>query len=82
MKNYWPHRKEVNGFSIEKLAKSAKEKMSRVSQSKQFIEIQIPLQAVSPKNNPNTNNESSSKEASMENSHWANRNFDEYRRVS
>ena len=81
MNKFWPNRPQPEGFSIEKLAKLSREKISKARRG-------LPLP-------PNTNNNfdlrAINKSASItENSsqltrrslHWANRDFDEYHQAA
>tara|TARA_Y100001968_G_C19351136_1_gene714694 strand:+ start:410 stop:664 length:255 start_codon:yes stop_codon:yes gene_type:complete len=69
MSNYWPSRKNPEGFSIERLAKSYKERISGINSN---ISIE---KNYSQKYRANSLVELSS-------CHWANRSFDEYRIAS
>ncbi len=76
MSNFWPKRPEAKGFSIEKLAKTYRNRMSK----KNTNELQ---------SYPVLNFISDSKETKEEltqncslSKHWANRYFDEYREAS
>ena len=68
--NYWPERENPNGFSIENLAKSYRQKM-RNSTSKENRHL-----------NPPSLEKITSINENKECTHWANRYFSEYRDVA
>ena len=79
LKNFWPHRSDAKGFSIENLARKYREKISNVSSNK------IPNKLI------DNNNLKSTKEnfqnlslsnLSIKRVHWANRDFSEYREAA
>ncbi len=72
MNKFWPSRPSPEGFSIEKLARSYREKIagggaSEISETS--IKKDIELSKIERKVNLN-------------NSHWANRSYDEYREAA
>ena len=79
MKNFWPHRPDAKGFSIENLARTYREKISSASSEKNATEL------------ANYRNLNSAKDKSSnivrgyqsdQRVHWANRDFSEYRDVA
>ena len=81
MSNFWPKRKNQEGFSIEKLAKSYRAKLSEAeSGSKElFIKEKLLKQIESSQNNPLKEAISLQDTAmNINTNHWANRDFNEY----
>ena len=81
MSNYWPKRSNPEGFSIEKLAKSYRAKLSEVgSGSKElFIKEKLLKQIESSQINPLKEDISLQDTAmNIKTNHWANRDFNEY----
>ena len=76
MKNFWPHRSDAKGFSIENLARKYREKISSVSSNLNSSQLE---------NNCNLDfqNEVTKKlsiaSLSTNQVHWANRDFSEYK---
>ena len=81
MSNYWPKRTDLEGFSIEKLAKSYRAKLSEAeSDSKESLmnekllkqvessKINLPKEVIPHRDNAR----------SLHTNHWANRSFNEY----
>ncbi len=79
MKNFWPHRSDAKGFSIEKLARKYREKILDFSSSNNSKELLAEANLKSF-NNENTFNFRSY--ISVNRKHWANRDFAEYRDVA
>ena len=79
MKNFWPHRTKAIGFSIQNFAREYRQKIS----SKSFSDVSN--QFVDNKNSrpiiKNTN-KISIVNLSIKRTHWANRDFSEYREAS
>ena len=76
VKNFWPHRSKVRGFSIENLARKYREKISKVSSNK------IPDQLLEGDNLITQKDDISKKTRAplaLKIAHWANRDFSEYR---
>ena len=73
MNKFWPPRGDVNGFSIEKLAKESRKKMSKSDRSllNQDDSIKVSHKV--------SNNVLIPIHLNHSNSHWANRHFEEYR---
>ena len=79
MKNFWPHRSDAKGFSIENLARKYREKISDISYKKTLKEL------VKDRNLNSFDEESKDifKSQILEKKdHWANRDFSEYREVA
>ncbi len=76
MKNFWPHRSDAKGFSIENLARKYREKISSVSSNLNASELE---------NNCNLDFQKEGKKKlsiaslSTKKVHWANRDFSEYK---
>ena len=81
MSNYWPKRQELEGFSIEKLAKSYRAKLSEAeSDSKESLMNEKLLKQVesSKINHPKEAIPHRDNVRSLHTNHWANRSFNEY----
>ena len=79
MKNFWPHRVDVKGFSIENLARQYREKISDISSKKTLKEI------VKDRNLNSLDEDSKDIFQSQileKKVHWANRDFSEYREIA
>ena len=79
MKNFWPNRSNVKGFSIHKLARKYRSKISSVTSN------EISNQVLDDKNLITMKAEgksSSIANLSMERIHWANRDFSEYKEAA
>ena len=79
LKNFWPYRSKAKGFSIENLARKYREKMSRVSSSKNSNQF------VDDKNLKSIKEDSKHIDIahlSIKRGHWANRDFSEYREAA
>ncbi len=79
MKNFWPHRSDAKGFSIENLARKYRERISNASSSKNLSQL-------SNDKYLNSFNEFSRHISvaplSIRRGHWANRDFSEYKEAS
>ena len=79
MKNFWPHRSNAKGFSIQNLARKYRSKISSVTSN------EISNQVLDHKNLITMKAEgksSSIANLSMERTHWANRDFSEYKEAA
>ena len=79
MKNFWPHRSNPEGFSIQNLARKYRSKISGVSSD------EISNQLIDDKNLISMKEEcksSSIADLSIERIHWANRDFSEYKEAA
>ena len=79
MKNFWPHRANAKGFSIQNLARKYRSKISSVSSK------QISNQLLHEKNFISMKEECkmiSRTELSIKRIHWANRDFSEYKEAA
>ena len=79
MKNFWPHRSQAKGFSIQNLAREYRLKISKVSTN------EIPNQLLDDKNLISMKVESKSTSIanlSIKRIHWANRDFSEYKEAA
>ena len=81
MKNFWPHRSEAKGFSIQNLARKYRLKISNSFASSNEVSNQLLVN----KNLISTKEEV--KKISIANSsinkiHWANRDFSEYKKAA
>ncbi len=82
---YWPQLKQAEGFSIGKLARKAKEKIVKTTPSFSTEPKEVTLSSLSndstaiefpqPNNVQHINSITKSR-------HWANRDFDEYRKAA
>ena len=79
MKNFWPHRSNANGFSIQKLARDYRLKIS--SESADDVSNQN-LENNKSKIIPNNANNISVVNLSLKRIHWANRDFSEYKKAA
>ena len=79
MKNFWPHRSRAEGFSIQNLARKYGLRISKVSPSK------ISNQQLDDRNLLSIREDSkkiSIVNLSIKRTHWANRDFSEYKEVA
>ena len=79
MKNFWPHRSKANGFSIKNLARKYRLKISSASHS------EVPNQLLDNKNAISlikATNDISIINLSIKRTHWANRDFSEYKEAA
>ena len=79
MKIFWPHRSNANGFSIQKLARDYRLKIS--SESADDVSNQN-LENNKSKIIPNNANNISVVNLSSKRIHWANRDFSEYKKAA
>ena len=79
MKNFWPHRSNAKGFSIQNLARKYRSKISSVSSN------EISNQILDDKNLITMKEEGqriSIADLSIKRIHWANRDFSEYKEAA
>ena len=78
MKNFWPHRSKAKGFSIQNLARNYRLKISNSSGSSNEILDQLidDTNLISMKEE---NENSNIANRSNKRTHWANRDFSEYK---
>ena len=79
MKNFWPNRSNAKGFSIQKLARKYRSKMLSVSSN------EISNQLLDDKNLISIEEEGkriSIAGLSIKRTHWANRDFSEYKKAA
>ena len=79
MKNFWPHRSKAKGFSIQNLARKYRSKFSSVSSN------EISNQLLDDKNLISMKEEGkriSIADISIKRTHWANRDFSEYKEAA
>tara|TARA_B100000700_G_scaffold330518_1_gene457185 strand:+ start:1759 stop:1998 length:240 start_codon:yes stop_codon:yes gene_type:complete len=79
MKIFWPRRPDVNGFSIENLARKYQERISNISSgltSNESVNVRS-LNSIDYSNKQNFRLYTSENKG-----HWANRDFSEYRNAS
>jgi len=79
LKIFWPHRSNANGFSIQKLARDYRLKIS--SESADEVSNQN-LENNKSKIIPNNANNISVVNLSLKRIHWANRDFSEYKKAA
>ena len=81
MKNFWPHRSEAKGFSIQNLARKYRLKISNSIASSNEVSNQL----LGNRNLISMNEESkkiSTVNLSLKRIHWANRDFSEYKEAA
>ena len=79
LKNFWPHRSDAKGFSIENLARKYREKISYNSPN------ETPKDSVNDSDLNSFNIKTKHifrSDTSSNRVHWANRDFSEYRNVA
>tara|TARA_Y100001968_G_scaffold40414_1_gene30705 strand:+ start:242 stop:481 length:240 start_codon:yes stop_codon:yes gene_type:complete len=79
VKNFWPHRSDAKGFSIQNLACRYRSKISSVSSNENSNQL------IDDKNLISMEEEGKSisiTNLSIKRSHWANRDFSEYREAA
>ena len=79
MKIFWPHRSKAKGFASQNLACKYTEKISSVSSN------EISNQLLDDRSLKSTNKDSKNKalyNLSIKKTHWANRDFSEYREAA
>ena len=81
MKNFWPHRSEAKGFSIQNLARKYRLKMSNSIASSNEVSNQLlgNRNLISTKEEGKKN---SIANFSIKKIHWANRDFSEYKEAA
>ena len=79
MKNFWPNRPSAKGFSIQNLAREYRSKISSISSNQTSNQFQ-------DNNNLKYMKEEVKKisiyDLSIQKTHWANRDFSEYKKVA
>ena len=81
MKNFWPHRSEAKGFSIQNLARKYRLKISNSIPSSNEVSNQL----LGNRNSISTKEEGkkiSIANLSIKKIHWANRDFSEYKEAA
>tara|TARA_Y100001968_G_scaffold239311_1_gene222727 strand:+ start:223 stop:462 length:240 start_codon:yes stop_codon:yes gene_type:complete len=76
VKIFWPHRSNAKGFSIGNIALKYREKISNVSSDKASKELLDDRNLKSMKQN---SQQVTTSHLAIKRSHWANRDFSEYR---
>ncbi|WP_413684084.1 hypothetical protein [Prochlorococcus sp. MIT 1011] len=79
MKNFWPHRPNVKGFSIQNLARKYRTKISGGTSNEISDQILDDKNLISMKAE---GKRSSIANLSIERIHWANRDFSEYKEAA
>ena len=79
MKNFWPHRSNAKGFSIQNLARKHRLKISSFSSNEILNQIPDDKNLISMKEEGKS---SSIADLSIERIHWANRDFSEYKEAA
>tara|TARA_B100001113_G_C20884539_1_gene524194 strand:+ start:413 stop:652 length:240 start_codon:yes stop_codon:yes gene_type:complete len=79
LKIFWPHRSNANGFSIQKLARDYRLKISSESADDESNQN---LENNKSKIIPNNVNNISVVNLSSKRIHWANRDFSEYKKAA
>ena len=81
MKNFWPHRSEAIGFSIQNLARKYRLKISNSIASSNEVSNQLPgnMNLISTKEE---GKKISIANLSIKKIHWANRDFSEYKEAA
>ena len=78
MKNFWPHRANAKGFSIQNLARNYRLKISNSSVSSNEISDQLP-EDTNLLSRKKDGKKISFANLSIKRIHWANRDFSEYK---
>ena len=81
MKNFWPHRSKAKGFSIQNLALNYRLKISNTSISSRGISDQL-LDDTNILSMKEESKEISIANLSLNRTHWANRDFSEYKEAA
>ena len=81
MKNFWPHRSKVKGFSIQNLARKYRLKTSKSSVFSNDNSNQI-LNGMNSISIKEEDKKISIANLSIKSIHWANRDFSEYKEVA
>ena len=79
VKNFWPHRPNAKGFSIENLANKYRSKISSVSSNKISNQFQDNINLKYTKEEAKM---ISNDDLSIKTIHWANRDFAEYKKAA
>ena len=79
MKNFWPHRSNPKGFSIQNFARKYRSKFSSISSNKTSNQFQDDKNLISIKQEIK---KISIYDLSIQKMHWANRDFSEYKKVA
>tara|TARA_Y100001968_G_scaffold10225_1_gene8578 strand:- start:854 stop:1093 length:240 start_codon:yes stop_codon:yes gene_type:complete len=79
MKNFWPNRSKANGFSIQNLAREYRLKISGTSCGEVLNQS---LDNNDSKSTKNKTNNISVVNISIKRTHWANRDFSEYKEAA
>ena len=80
VKNFWPHRSNVKGFSIEKLARKYREEILNGSSNK--ISNKLFDKSNLKSTREDDNHLPISYESAKREKHWANRDFSEYKQAA
>ena len=81
MKNFWPHRSKVEGFSIQNLARKYRSKISRSSEYSNESVNQI-INNINLKFREEEGEKALIANLSTKRIHWANRDFSEYKKAA
>ena len=81
MKNFWPHRSQAKGFSIQNLARNYRLKVSNSSVSSNEISDQL-LDDANLISMKEEGKKISIANLSIKRIHWANRDFSEYKEAA
>ena len=79
VKNFWPHRPNAKGFSIQNLARKYRSKISSVSSNKIKDQFQDDKNLISMKEGVK---KISIDDLYIKKMHWANRDFSEYKKAA
>ena len=79
MKNFWPHRSNAKGFSIQNLASKYRSKISSVTPNEISNQVLDDKSLISMKEEGKN---ISIDDLSIERIHWANRDFSEYKEAA
>ena len=79
MKNFWPHRSKAKGFSIQNLARKYRSKFSSVSSNEILNQLLDDKNLISMKEE---GKRISIADISIKRTHWANRDFSEYKEAA
>ncbi len=85
MSNFWQKKSDSEAFSIEKLAKSYRAKLSEVAfDSKESLQNKtlIKEKKVSKISSPHEVFDAQDNIINLHDNHWANRSFNEYKRIA
>ena len=79
MKNFWPHRSDAKGFSIQNLVQKYSSEISSVSSNEMSNQIKDDKNLISIKEEVK---KISVDDLSIKKIHWANRDFSEYKKAA